>query len=104
MRFEYQSLIVLGIAILLRILVELYNQKNSFLHRLIIGSLQIICIAGVNILMVVSLLPSMGYSEFVPIVCTAISCLIGIFVHFMNLLGTKKHPLTETQKAELMDL
>lgn len=104
MRFEYQSLIVLGIAIILRILVELYNKKYTFGYRFIIGSLQIACISGVNILMVVCLLPQLGYSEFIPIVCAAISGLIGIFVHSMNLLGTKKRSLSEAQKAELMDL
>lgn len=104
MRYEFLILIVLGVGITLRILVELYNQKVSFWHQLIIGGLQILCIAGVNILMVVYLLPQMEYNLFIPIVCAAISGILGVYVHFMNLIGKKKHPLNELQKAEILDM
>lgn len=90
-------------AVILRILCEFYHKKDTFLFKMLMGTAQIVCIAAVNILLVLLMMPDAG-SRYTAIFAAVVACLVGIMVHFMNLIGTKKRGLSELQKAELMDL
>lgn len=111
MENSYVFLACVVIALVLRGLVELYNRSSTFLHRLIVGFLQILCLAGVNILMVVTVTANLEAPSgaaasglFIPIVSAAFTGMLGMMLHFMNLIGESRYHLSEKEKAELNNL
>lgn len=104
MMYSYVLMFVVPIAVLMKVLAMLYAQKPTFLHRFCIGLLEILCVCGVNILMLVYLGRMFGSGDMgTPIVCAAITGLLAIALHAMNLLGERKYPLSDQQVSELLD-
>lgn len=104
MTFSIIMMFVIAIGVLMKILAMLYSRKNTFLYRFCIGSLEILCVCGINIIMVAYLGGMFNTGDVgTPIACAAITGMVAIALHAMNLLGERKYPLSDQQLSELLD-
>lgn len=94
------------VAILLKLLTAYYHKYNTLRWRAILGAGEFFLSGCVSFLMLayiyLQIPDSFGLAASIASTLTGI--FVCIFVHIMNLIGEKKHSLTEQQKAELMDL
>ncbi len=90
---------------LLKYLTFVFPKKDTFAHKMLVGSGEIVCLALLSIGLVVNayiFLPDSGIAPVaVGVVCAT---LVGIVVLCQNLMGGRKRRLTEMEKAELMDM
>lgn len=104
MTYFQVMIFVIPIAVLLKILAICYARKYTFLYRFCIGSLEILCVCGINILMVIYLGGMQNSCDVgTPIACAVITGILAIALHAMNLLGERKYPLSDQQISELLD-
>lgn len=92
--------------VLLKYLTFVYAKKDHLAYRMMLGLAEILCLAMLNVLLMISVeqfLPEAG-SRAPAIFAAGCTALLAAVVHSMNLMGEKKRRLTEQQKAELMDM
>lgn len=104
MTYSLIMMFVIPVGVFMKILAMLYARKRTFLYRFCIGSLEILCVCGTNIIMVAYLGGMLQTADVgTPIVCAILTGLVAIFLHAMNLLGERKYPLSDQQRSELLD-
>lgn len=104
MTYSYTMMFVIPVGVFMKILAMLYARKHTFLYRFCIGSLEIICVCGINICMVAYLHGMLHTSNVdTSVICAILTGLVAIYLHAMNLLGERKYPLSDQQLSKLLD-
>lgn len=90
---------------LLKYLTFIFPKKDTFAHKMLVGTGEIVCIAVLSVGMVLNayiFLPDNSIATVV--VGVACTMLVSVVVLCQNLMGERKRRLTEMEKAELMDM
>lgn len=97
---------VLPVICLLKYLTFIYAKRDTFLYRMLVGTGEIICLMALNIgfIYYVPIFADNASGSVVGIAASVFTGLIAILIHSQNLMGERKRPLTDLQKAELMDM
>lgn len=90
---------------LLKYLTFIFPKKDTFAHKMLVGTGEIVCIAVLSVGMVLNAYVFIPSSSIAPVVIGIVcTMLVGIIVLCQNLMGERKRRLTEMEKAELMDM